>query len=198
MYLFDERMMTLLGRAEGLGLDLERQVERELVELRQVDPAELTPGEFGQEVRRAVVQRGARLVVIDSLSGYFQAMPDERSLLLHLHEMISYLGQRGIAVLLMMTQHGLPGAPHYASVDLSYVADSVLLFHTFEFAGQLRKAISVYKRRGGAHEQALRELQFQPGGIRIGRALDQFQGVLTGAPHFIGERLPDVRAENQS
>lgn len=192
MYIFDERIQTLLQRAQGVGLDLKAQAERGLVEIRQVDPAELSPDEFTHEVCRDVNERGVRLVVLDSLTGYVLAMPNERMLLLHLPELLSYLSQQGVTVLLVMTEHGLPGSPRHAPFDLSYIADSVLLFDTFEHAGGLRKAISVYKRRSGAHEATLRELQFGPDGIRIGAPLAQFQGILTGSPLFTGEGLPDV------
>ena len=198
MYIFDERIQTLLGRAKGLGMDLQGQVDAGRVEIRQIDPAELTPGEFSQEVRRAVDERDVRLVILDSLSGYVNAMPDERSLTLLLHELLSYLSQRGVSSLMVMAQHGLPGTPRHTQFDLSYIADSVLLFHIFEYAGELRKAISVYKRRGGAHEKTLRELQFSPQGIRIGDALRQFHGILSGMPVLSGEGLPDVRDDDQS
>jgi circadian clock protein KaiC len=192
MYIFDEREQTLLERAKGLGLDLEGQVAAGLVEIQQIDPAELSPGEFSQTVHRAVVEQDVRLVILDSLSGYFHAMLDERSLTLLLHELLSYLSQRGVSVFLVMSQHGLPGAARYVEFDLSYIADSVLLFHAFEFSGEIRKAISVYKRRGGAHERKLRELRFGPEGIQIGDPLRQFQGLLTGTPTFVGQVLPDV------
>ncbi len=187
LYVFDERVQTLLQRARGLGLDLEGQIDRGMVEVRQVDPAELTPGELSHDIREAVAEREVRLVVIDSLTGYVHAMPDERLLTLHLHELLSYLGQQGVTVLLVMAQHGLPGTPRQAPFDLSYISDSVLLFHTFEYGGELRKAISMYKRRGGAHEATLRELTFGPQGVQIGEPLRQFRGVLTGSAELVGE-----------
>jgi circadian clock protein KaiC len=193
MYIFDERIQTLLARAKGMGLDVEAEVERGRVEIQQIDPAEMSCGEFTHAVHQAVAERDVRLVVIDSLAGYVQAMPQERFLSLHLHELLSYLSQQAVTVLMVMTQHGLPGTPRHTPFDLSYIADSVLLFHSFEYGGELRKAISVYKRRAGAHEGALRELQFGPTGIRIGEPLRQFQGVLTGTPVFLGEVLPHVR-----
>ncbi len=195
MYVFDERIQTLLGRARGLGLDLERHLERSTLEIQQIDPAELTVGQFSHTVSRATAERGIRLVILDSLAGYVHAMPSERSLALHLHELLSYLGQQGVTVLMVMAQHGLVGSARRTPFDLSYIADNVLLFHAFEYAGELRKAISVYKRRGGAHEAALRELQFGPEGIRIGEPLRKFHGILTGTPRYLGETLPDVRAE---
>lgn len=197
LYIFDERMQTMLARAAGLGLDFQRHVDRGRVEIQQIDPAEVTPGEFSHMVRHAVEDCGVRMVIIDSLAGYVHAMPSERSLTLHLHELLSYLSQQGVTVLMVMAQHGLPGTPGHTPFDVSYIADSVLLFHMFEHAGELRKAISVYKRRGGGHERTVRELQFSPEGIRIGEALRQFEGITTGTPHYIGDTLPDVRDEDQ-
>jgi circadian clock protein KaiC len=193
LYLFDERVQTLLGRTANMGMNLEAQVESGLVQVQQIDPAELTPDEFSHRIRRDVEERGVRLVVIDSLAGYFQAMPNERLLLLHLHELLSYLSQAGVSVLLVMTQHGLPGHSLRTAFDMSYIADSVLLFHIFEHEGALRKAISVYKRRGGPHEQTIRELQFGPDGIRVGEPLKAFQGIITGVPTFRGDVMPEVR-----
>ncbi len=180
MYIFDERPQTLLERSRGMGLHLQEPFENGTVELQQVDPAELTPGEFSHAVHRAVVQRGIRMVVIDSLIGYVHAMPNERLLTLHLHELLTYLSQQGVTVLLVMSQHGLPGSPRHTPFDLSYISDSVLLFHIFEYAGELRKAISMYKRRCGRHEQTLRPLQFGPQGISLGSHLQEYAGILTG------------------
>jgi len=198
VYIFDERIQTLLRRAKGLGLNLEAEVERGLVELRQIDPAELSPGEFSHAVLRAIAERDVRMLVFDSLAGYLHAMPDERLLSVHLHELLSYLSQQAVTVLMVMTMHGLPGNPRHTPFDLSYISDSVLLFHAFEYAGEFRKAISVYKRRSGGHERTLRELQLGPQGIRIGEPLRQFHGILTGTPRFTGKGLPDVRDDDQT
>jgi circadian clock protein KaiC len=126
------------------------------------------------------------------------AMPGERQLVLYLHELLSFLNQQGVTVLMVLTQHGLPGSSRHAPFDLSYIADSVLLFHSLEYAGEIRKAISVYKRRSGAHEPTLHELQFGSNGIRIGVPLRQFQAILTGMPRFVGEELPDVQDHEPS
>lgn len=193
MYIFDERVQTLLSRSRSLGLGMEEEIERGLIEVHQIDPAELTPDEFSQKIRRDIEERGVRLVVIDSLAGYFHAMPNEHLLMLHLHELLSYLSQSGVSVLLVMTQHGLPGSTPHRNVDISYIADSVLLFHMFEHGGKLHKAISVYKRRGGPHEQTIRALHLGPDGIRLGEPLTEFHGILTGIPLFTGESLPDGR-----
>jgi len=193
MYVFDERVQTLLQRAKGLNMDLEMQSDRGRVEIRQVDPAELTPGEFTDDVRRAINERGVRTVIIDSLAGYAYAMPDERSLTLHLHELLSFLSQQGVTVLMVMTQHGVSGGPRPAPFDLSYIADSVLLFHTFEHRGDVHKAISVHKRRSGAHEPTFHDLRFSSDGIHIGAPLREFRGLLTGLPYFATEGPPNVQ-----
>lgn len=198
VYVFDERVETLLARTRGVGIALDSGVEQGLVEIHQVDPAELTPGEFSHMVAEAVTQREARLVIIDSLVGYVHAMPNERLLPVFLHELLSYLSQQGVTVLMVMTLHGLPGTQHQAPFDLSYIADSVLLFNLFEYAGELRKAISVYKRRYGSHETTIRELQFCSDGIRIGQPLQEFHGILTGMPSFTGKVLPNVLGSDQS
>lgn len=198
IYLFDERQETLLARTYSLGLDLMPLMERGLVEIQQVDPAELTPGEFSHSVQSAVSEREVRFVVLDSLAGYLHAMPNEQMLMLHLHELLTSLGQQEVTTLLTIVNHGLPGSQQQAPVDLSYIADAVLWFHNFEYGGELRKAISVYKRRSGAHETTLRELQFSSQGIRIGQPLRQFHGILTGTPSYVGEELPDVGAHDQS
>lgn len=198
IYIFDEQRGTFLRRATGLGMDLSEHVDKGTIAIQQIDPAELSPGEFSHAVQQAVEQRNVQLVVIDSLSGYVHAMPSERALALHLHELLTYLGQQGVTVMLTMSQHGLPGSDRYTPFDLSYIADTVLLLHMFEFSGELRRAISVYKRRGGPHERSLRELKFTDRGIRIGEPLSQFQKVLTGTPDYTGESLPDVRDEEQT
>ncbi|MBD3297054.1 MAG: AAA family ATPase [candidate division Zixibacteria bacterium] len=197
VYLFDENIHTFLKRSRSLGMNLRRHVESGSIDVRQVDPAEMTPGEFSHIVRESVMQNGVRLVVIDSLAGYIHAMPNERLLALHIHELLNYLCNREVTVLLTMAQHGLPGTPPNSPVDLSYISDSVMLLNHFECKGEIRKAISVYKRRGGDHERHIRELQFTSGGIRIGEPLTQFRGILTGNPDFTGTALPDVTRHDQ-
>ncbi len=192
LFVFDERIQTTIGRARGLGVDLEHHVDRGLIDLIQVDPAELTPGEFSWQVQRAVEQEGVNLVVIDSLVGYAHAMPNDRLLALHLHELLAFLNQLRVTAIVIMTQHGLPGTLRETPFDVSYVADTVILFHLFEFGGEMRKAISVFKRRGGSHEPTLRELSLGPEGISIGEPLRQFHGILSGVPSYTGMSLPDV------
>ncbi len=150
--------------------------------VQQVDPAELQPGEFAQLVREAVEHHDVRVLIIDSLNGYLNAMPEEKYLLLHLHELLAFLGQHGIATILVFAQHGLLGSQMVTTVDISYLADSVVLLRYFEAQGQVRKAISVIKKRSGAHETAIRELKITAQGIRIGSALTRFRGVLSGTP----------------
>ena len=170
----------------GLGWDLDRHVKSGRLRLQQVDPAELTPGEFAHQVRAAVERDGTRVIVIDSLNGYLNAMPEERHLALQLHELLSYLAQLGVTTVMVMAQHGMMGAGMAAPVDVSYLADTVLLLRYFESEGAIRQAISVVKKRGGNHERTLREFRFGAHGIRVGPPLREFRGILTGVPVHTG------------
>ena len=181
MFLFDESTDTLRGRAEALGIDLDRHVASGAVALQQVDPAELSPGEFSHAIRHAVEQGGCSVVVVDSLNGYLNSMPSERFLVIQLHEILTYLGQQGVATLLINAQQGLIGHMS-SSVDASYLADAVVLMRYFEAEGEVRQAISVVKKRGGAHERTIREFRLEPGSIIIGEPLRDYRGVLTGTP----------------
>ncbi len=195
LYIFDERPATLFARAEGLGMDLQAHVSEGRITVQSVDVAELTPGEFAHMVRRGVEKEGVRLVVIDSLAGYMHAMPGTHALLLHLHELLTYLGQKGVTTLLVITQHGMLGTSVTGDVDVSYLADNVLLFRYYEFAGEVRKALSVFKRRAGPHESAIRRLTLGgPEGIGVGEPLSAFQGILTGVPIY-DKTLPTVTGE---
>jgi len=182
IFAFDESASTLLTRSAGVGMDLHSEIAAGLIEVRQVDPAELAPGEFAHLVCEAVDERDARVIVIDSLNGYMHAMPEEHFLTLQLHELLTYLGQRGVVTLMVVAQHGLVGAAMQSPIDVSYLADAVMVFRHFEMAGQLRKAISMLKRRTGAHERAIRELFIEKNGIRVGEPLHGLQGLLTGLP----------------
>ena len=162
--------------------------------MRQLDPAELSPGEFAHAVRRCVEETQTRLVVIDSLNGYLNAMPNERSLLLHLHELLTYLGQRGATTILIMAQHGLIGSGGETTLEASYLADTVLLLRYFEALGEVRKAISVIKKRTGKHELTIREMAIDRG-LRVGEPIRDFQGVLTGSPMWVGSSAAATRAE---
>jgi circadian clock protein KaiC len=184
IFTFDESIATLLARSESLGMDLRPQIESGLVRARQIDPAELSPGEFAHLVRSAVEDDGARIVVIDSLNGYMNAMSEERSMTIQLHELLTYLGHKGVITLMIVAQHGLTGTAVQAAIDASYLADSILLLRYFEAAGEVRQALSVMKKRSGAHERSIRELKLGPG-IRVGPPLADFQGILTGVPTFL-------------
>jgi circadian clock protein KaiC len=186
VFIFDEGLTTYLKRADGLCCNLREQIEAGRVSVQQVDPAELSPGEFAHNVRAAVEQGGAGLVVIDSLNGYLQAMPDERFLTAQMHELLSYLNQRGIVTIIVMAQHGFMGAAMNSPVDVSYLADAVVLLRYFEAAGAIRRAVSVIKKRTGAHEDTIRELRLSSGGITVGKPLSEFHGVLTGVPSYSG------------
>ena len=182
MFLFDESINTLMTRSEGLGIPLRSATESGLVGVRQVDPAELTPGEFAYSIREEVEQRGATTVVIDSLNGYLNAMPGERYLTIHLHELLMYLGERNVATLLIGAHQGMIGTNMHTPVDASYLADSVVMLRYFESQGAVRQAISVVKKRGGNHERTIREFSMDANGIHMGAPLTKFRGILTGVP----------------
>jgi circadian clock protein KaiC len=188
IFVFDESIPTFLERSAGLGMAVAPLVEAGRITLRQVDPAELSPGEFAHTVR-AEAQSENSLIVIDSLNGYLNAMPSEQFLTLHLHELLTYLGQRGVTTMLLMTQHGIVSPDAATPVDASYLADTVMLMRYFEAAGEVRQAISVIKKRTGRHERTIRELSFDKG-LVVGEPLRNFQGVLTGTPQIIG-KVPD-------
>ena len=184
LFLFEESLSSLFNRSESLGMSLHEHVDKGTIVVRQVDPAQLQPGEFAHLVRHAVEAEGARVVVIDSLNGYLNAVPEERFLLLHLHELLSYLGQHGVATILVFAQHGMVG-PMQSSVDVSYLADCVIMLRYFEAHGQIRKALSVVKKRSGAHETAIRDFILGAGqGIQIGEPLEQYRGVMSGIPNY--------------
>lgn len=188
-YLYEETRATFLHRSRGMGLDLEPYIDKGLVHLQQVDPAEMSPGEFAHTVRQAV-DAGSRLIVIDSLNGYLNAMPSERHLLIHMHELLIYLAQQGVLTLLTVAQHGLVGGTLQVPVEISYLADSVVMLRFFEASGEVRQAISVVKKRHGMHERTIREMAFSGSGPRIGEPLREFQGVLTGVPVYGGSGSP--------
>jgi len=189
IYQFDERAGTLLTRSAKLGLDLQPYLDAGVIILRQVDPAELSPGEFTQMIRLDVERNDTRLVVIDSLSGYLASMPQEKQLLLQIHELLSYLNQRGVLTMLISPQSGLVGEMR-GGLMVSYIADTVLLLRFFEAQGRVRKALSVIKNRSGGHEDTIRELRIDATGLRVGEVLAGFQGVLTGTPTYLGEPDP--------
>jgi circadian clock protein KaiC len=189
-YLFDERRNTFVDRAERLNMPFQKYMEQGLLLLRQIDPAEVSPGEFAHAVVETVERENTRLVVIDSLNGYINAMPDERLLDIRLHELLSYLAQQGVTTVMTLAQHGMFVSPSTSQAEVSYLADSVVSLRFFEAYGQVRKALSVLKKRSGHHEHTIREFQITDHGIRVGEPLHAFQGVLTGVPDYVGERQP--------
>ncbi len=184
-FAFDETVHTLLWRAEQMRLEFSEHIASGILEVRQIDPAEIAPGELAMQIVDCVEKQGVRMIVLDSLNGYVNAMPQEDFLNLHLHELLSYLNQRGVVTLMVLAQTGLVGVMG-SPVDVSYLADTVILTRYFEARGSVRKAISVIKKRSGAHETAIRELQLSERGIQIGAPLQEFEGVLTGVPRFVG------------
>lgn len=181
LFLFEERAGTLHKRTRQLGMDLEKSCRDGHLTIRQVDPAELAPDEFTHMVREDIEQRGSKLVVIDSINGFFTAMPEERYMTLQIHELLAYLSEKGVATIMTMAQSGVVGSMT-SPIDISYLSDTVLLLRYFEDAGRVRKAISVLKKRSGAHEDTIRELSLDHHGVHIGDALSNMRGVLTGVP----------------
>jgi circadian clock protein KaiC len=194
LFVFDESIATLRTRCRGLGMELGPHLDSGMLTVRQVDPAELSPGEFVHELREAVTARGASVIVIDSLNGYLNAMPDERFLIVQLHELLTYLGQAGVVTLLVGAHQALIGAQMQAPVDASYLADLVVLLRYYELHGEVQQAISVVKKRGGAHERTIRSFTLSETGVHIGEPLSNFRGVLTGVPIPLDENSAPERA----
>src|SRR5690349_17779141 len=196
-FAFDEGRGTVEARARTLGLPLQKYLESGLIRFQQIDPAELSPGEFAAGVRQSVEHDSARIVIIDSLNGYLNAMPDERFLILQMHELLSYLGQQGVVTILVLAQHGLVG-PMDTPLDISYLSDAVLMLRYFEFDGTVRRALSVVKKRSGRHEHTIREFGLSGGGIKLGPPLKGFRGIFSGTPVYTGEETPllDERESN--
>ncbi|WP_028138009.1 ATPase domain-containing protein [Bradyrhizobium japonicum] len=193
-FAFDEGRGTVEARARTLGLPLEKYLNTGVIRFQQVDPAELSPGEFAATLRRSVEVDNARLVVIDSLNGYLNAMPDERFLILQMHELLSYLAQQGVLTILILAQHGLVG-PMETPLDISYLSDAVVMLRYFEFRGTVRRALSVVKKRSGNHEHSIREFRLGSRGIKLGPPLQEFSGIFSGNPHYSGTALPEGPAE---
>jgi circadian clock protein KaiC len=186
MYSFDESVDSHLLRAASLGMPLREQAEQGTIRLEQVDPAELSPNEFAHRVRESVLRFGAGVVIIDSLNGYLAAMPEEQFLTLQMHELLTFLGQRGVLTIMILAQKGLFGS-YDTAVDLSYLADTIVLLRFFEAAGQVRRAISVLKKRSSNHERTIREFVIShPHGLEVGPPLSEFRGVLSGIPEYVG------------
>ena len=184
-YLFDEGLSTLVIRGRALGMDLAPFLESGQLKIVPLDPAEVSAGEFAHMVRHAVEEQGAAMVVIDSLNAYLQAMPGSKYLMLQMHELLSYLNHRGVTTILILGQHGVLGELR-TEVDMSYLADAILLFRFFEARGKLLKAVSMVKSRTNRHEQTIREFRMGPGGLEVGQELTDFEGVLAGVTAYRG------------
>jgi circadian clock protein KaiC len=184
-YIFDETRATLCQRAEDMKVNLAPYLQSGKLRIDQADPAAISPGELSHRIRQAVETEQVRIVILDSLNGYINSMPHEEFLHLHLHELLSYLNQQGVMTVMILAQHGLIG-PMGTPIDVSYLADSVIITRFFEAAGNIRKAISIIKKRSGPHEGAVRELLMSKGGVSVGPPLADFQGVLTGVPSYLG------------
>jgi circadian clock protein KaiC len=199
IFCFDERKHTFLRRAAGLDMKLPEYIAAGLVDPREVNVGDITPGQFGHEIRRSVIEQNAKVVVIDSISGYLNAVSDRGQLLVQLHEILSYLSEAGVLTLLIVASHGFqPRATE--ELDTSYMSDTLVLLRNFEAEGTVRRCISVIKKRHGEHERTIREVMIDNDGVKIGPPLKQFQGVLTGNPIFVGtrEKLMDTLAEEES
>lgn len=196
VYQFDERIGTLLVRAKAFNIDLQKHIDSGVLVIQQIDPAEISPGEFASRVRREVESRSCRMLVIDSLNGYMAAMLEEQQLILQMHELMSYLSHQGVVTFLINPQHGLVGNMA-TSLNVSYLSDAIVLLRFFEAEGRIRKAISVLKNRGGMHEDTIRELRIDSRGIRVGAPLSEFRGVLTGTPDYIGSQTPLLEDRNR-
>ena len=186
IYLFDERRSTFLHRSKGLGLDMAPLVDSGTVVVRQLDPGQLSSGEMAAEICRQVEHEGVKLILIDSLNGYMNAMQEDKAILLQLHELLSYLNQRDVLTLITVAQHGLVGDSVSSPLDISYLADTVILLRYFEAGGAVRKAISVLKKRTGAHEDVIREFKIRGDRLEVSAPLSAFRGVLTGVPEYTG------------
>ncbi len=189
-FIFDESAATAIARAAQMQMDIEPYVKSGIITISKVDPAELSPGEFASQISHAVLQDATRMVIVDSINGYFNAMPGERSLNLQLHELLAFLNQQGVITIMVLAQQGLIGSTQ-SIVDLTYLADTVVLLRYFESYGAVKQALSVIKKRSGHHERTIREMKVGKCGIEVGPPLDNLQGVLTGVPHFDNIRKAD-------
>ena len=183
MFLFEESASNLLNRCEAMKMNLRSHLDSGELVIRQIDPAELSPGQFVHMVC-SIATAGATLIVIDSLNGFMNAMPDERLLATHLHELLTYLGQQGVVTFIIGVQPGMLGGAVSTSLNTSYLSDNILMLRYFEAAGEVRQAIAVFKKRGGRHERTLRNFSLSSDGIEVGAVLREFHGVLTGVPRL--------------
>ena len=195
IFTFDETLTTFMHRSAALGMDIKGYVEDGRLDLFQVDPAEISPGDFVYQVRRLVEEKKIKVLVIDSLNGFTNAMPGEDFLMLQLHELLSYVNQQGVTTIITLAQHGFLGSTMASPVDVSYLADTVVLFRYYEAHGELRQALSVLKKRSGAHERTIRGLSFDNGTLRVGPVLKDFQGVMAGVPQVVSTQV-EVKKES--
>ena len=195
LFAFEETRSATTVRSQGLGLQINEGLEAGQIMLQQIDPAEISPGEFAFMVRASVERNNARVVVIDSLNGYLNAMPADRFLTAQLHELLAYLSNRGVATFIVVAQNGIMGSSMQSPIDASYLADSVVMLRFFEHEGRVKKAISVLKKRTGAHEESIRELSFDGRGIHLSAPLLQLRGVLTGVPVEVATRGQSANGE---
>ncbi len=197
IFTFDERRESLLQRFLTLAPNAHELMERKQLSIQQIDPGELSPGQFCSHVKTAVEENSASIVIIDSLNGYLSAMPEERYLIIQMHELLTYLGRRGVVGFLIVAQHGLFGSAMATPVDTTYLADAVIVLRYFEMSGSVGRAVSVMKKRGGSHESTIREFHIGPNGISIGPALREFQGILTGTPKYLGKTTQSMKATTE-
>ena len=195
IFLFEELASLACKRAAALNMDPTDHINQGKLHIEQIDPAELSPGEFVHHVRDSVDKRGAKLIVIDSLNGFLNAMPGEANLAIQMHELLAFLNQRGVVTVLVLAQAGLMGSMMSTPVDLSYLSDNVMLFRYFEAGGRVRKAVSVMKKRSGKHEDTIRELMMGDSKIQVGEPLSSFRGILTGVPVYVGPNLRPEEAD---
>lgn len=196
-YTFDENLITFIARTKELGMSFEGYMETDDFSIRQIDPAELSPGEFSYLVSSAVEREEKSLIIIDSINGYYQAMPEAQFLNSYLHELLAYLAQQGVTTLMIMAQYGLLGTGMGSPIDISYLADTVLLLRYFEVLGEIKQAISVIKKRSGMHERTIREFRVTSTGIVVGQPLKEFRGVLSGQPEYYGDQKPLLKGINE-
>ena len=190
IFLFDERASTFVSRCDALGMNVSQRIADGSVTLQQIEPGEMSPGEFSFRVRVAVERDNARVITIDGLNGYLNAIPQVEAPLVRMHELLSFLNERGVATLMVVAQHGIVGSNMQTPLDVSYLADAVVLLRFFESQGMVRRALSVMKKRTGPHESTIREFQIGPDRLHVGKALSEFQGVLSGIPQYLGAPAP--------
>jgi circadian clock protein KaiC len=193
IFLFDERASTFVNRCDSLGMDVSARLADGTVSLHQIEPGEMSPGEFSFRVREAVERDSTRVILIDGLNGYLNSIPQVEAPLVRMHELLSFLNERGVVTLMVVAQHGIVGANMSTPLDVSYLADSVVLLRFFESQGVVRRALSVMKKRTGPHEATIREFQIGPDRLHVGKALSEFQGVLTGIPQYLGTPAPPLK-----